>query len=182
MDRRRLYDQIQYLAGDEMKNLMIVALILFAAPQVFAGQDLPQGVNLSDYAGDLSADQADMLLQKLQDNQGKINEYLETSGLPKPLKAFASGRYTVHVGNETLGIVMEDGKLGEIKEGAIENPTSEVWADEDLIKKVATSDDPVGTILEAKKTGELKNKDYGLIPKIKGFLVSVAMKIFSFFT
>lgn len=162
---------------------LVLSLSLSAVPLVFGASEIPQDLNLSKYAGEqIDSEQTQILLQKLQDNQEEINKYLETSGVPEPLKAFASGRYTVHVGNETVGIVMEGGKLEEVKEGGVENPTSEIWADEDLVEKIATSDDPVGAILEAQKTGELKKKDYGLIPKIKGFLMSIALKILSFFT
>jgi len=176
------------LAGDKMKWIilsLILGLSLFAVPLVFGALEIPQDLNLSTYveAGEqIELEQAQVLLQKLQDNQEQINDYLESSGVPAPLMGFASGRYTVHVGNETIGIVMEGGKLEEVKEGGVENPTSEIWADEDLIEKIATSDDPIGTILEAQKTGELKKEDYGLIPKIKGFLMSIALKILSLFT
>lgn len=158
----------------------MIIVVLSAFPSVFAESEIPE--DLSKYAEELEPEQAQMLLQKLRDNQEQINEYMETSGIPAPLKGFASGRYTIHVGDETIGIVMEGGKLEEVMEGGVENPTSEIWADEDLIEKIATSDDPIGTIIEAQKTGELKKEDHGLIPKIKGFLMSIALKILSFFT
>lgn len=159
-----------------MRILLILIIGLSAIPMALCSLEIPQ--NLSEYAGDgIEPEQAQMLLQKLQDNQEQINEYMERSGVPGPLKGFTSGRYIVHIGDETVGIVMEDGKLEEVKEGGLENPTSEIWADEDLVEEIATSDDPIGTITEAQKTGELKKEDYGLIPKIKGFLMSLALKI-----
>ena len=160
--------------------LLVLSLSLSVVPLVVGAQEIPE--NLSMYAGEqIEPEQAQMLLEKLQGNQERINEYLESSDIPAPLKGFTSGRYTVHIGDETVGIVMEGGKLEEVKEGGVENPTSEIWVDEDLMEEIATSDDPVGTILEAQKTGELKKEDYGLIPKIKGFFMSIALKILDLF-
>ncbi|MEE8401644.1 MAG: hypothetical protein V3R86_05780 [Candidatus Hydrothermarchaeaceae archaeon] len=152
---------------------------LFLTPVVLGAEEIPE--DLSKVAGELEPEQVEVLLLKLQENQDEINRYLDSSGIPGPLKGFTSGRYTIHVGNETIGIVMDGGRLEEVMEGGVENPTSELWADEELLEKIATSDDPLGTIIEAQQTGELKKEDYGFIPKIKGFLMSIALKILSYF-
>ena len=46
---------------------------------------------------------AAMLLEKLEGNEDKINEFMESSGVPAPLKGFTSGRYNIHIGEETVG-------------------------------------------------------------------------------
>jgi hypothetical protein len=161
--------------------LLILSFSLFAMPGVLGEEEVPPEAAL--YAGeDFNLEDAQMLLEKLEGNQEEINAYLEGSGIPAPLKGFASGRYNLHIGDETVGVVMEDGKLEEIRGGGVEDPTTEIWADEELIEKIATSDDPVGTILEAQKTGELRKEDHGLVPKIKGFLMSIALKLVDLFT
>lgn len=157
-----------------MSSLVLI-LSLFVIPLVFCEQELPD-------AQQIEPEEAQMLLEKLEGNQERINAYLEGSGIPGPLKGFTSGSYNIHIGDETVGVVMEGGKLEEVKEGGVDNPTTEIWADEELIEKIATSDDPVGTILEAQKTGELRKEDHGLVPKIKGFLMSIALKILDLFT
>ncbi len=165
-----------------MRWTLLLIFILFAVPGVLAEEELPPEAALyAEELGELDPEQAAMLLEKLEGNQDAINEYLESSGIPAPLKGFTSGRYNLHIGDDTVGIVMEDGKLEEVAEGGVEDPTTEIWADEELIEKIATSDDPVGTILEAQKTGELRKEDHGLVPKIKGFLMSIALKILDLF-
>lgn len=159
---------------------LILSFIIFAVPGVLGEEELPPEVAL--YAEDFDPEEAAMLLEKLEGSQDAINEYLESSGIPAPLKGFTSGRYNLHIGNDTVGIVMEGGKLEEVAEGGVSDPTTEIWADEELIEKIATSDDPVGAILEAQKTGELRKEDHGLVPKIKGFLMSIALKILDLFT
>jgi hypothetical protein len=149
-------------------------------PGVLGEGEVPPEAAL--YAGeDFNPEEAAMLLEKLEGNQDAINAYLEGSGIPAPLKGFTSGRYNLHIGNETVGVVMKDGKLEEVAQGGVLDPTTEIWADEELIEKIATSDDPVGAILEAQKTGELRKEDHGLVPKIKGFLMSIALKILDLF-
>jgi hypothetical protein len=154
---------------------LILGLSLFVVPGVLAEEELPPEAAM--LAQNLNPDEAAMLLEELEGSQDKINEYLESSGIPAPLKGFTTGRYNVHIGNETVGVVMEGGKLEEVAEGGVENPTTDIYADEELIGKIANSDDPVGAILEAQKTGELRKEDHGLVPKIKGFLMNIALKI-----
>lgn len=158
-----------------MKLGILLILCIYLMGAVFA-QEAPPEPTLYD-SEDLDPETAAMLLEKLEGDQDSINAYLEGSGIPGPLKGFMSGRYNIHVGNDTIGVVMEDGKLEEVAEGGVENPTTDIYADEELIEKIATSDDPVGAILEAQKTGELKKEDHGLVPKIKGFLMSIVLKI-----
>ena len=158
-----------------MKWTLFLILCLFSLPLVASQEELPPEAAL--YAEDFDPDEAAMLLEKLEGNQDKINEFMESSGIPAPLKGFTSGRYNIHVGEETIGVVMEDGKLEEVAQGGVADPTSDIYADEELIAKIATSDDPVGAILEAQKTGELRKEDHGLVPKIKGFLMNIALKI-----
>lgn len=172
-----------------MKWAILLVLSILLVPTVAGEEDLPEptlyaGEDLSPEEAqkllggeDIDLEEAQMLLEKLEGNQDRINEYLESSGIPAPLKGFTSGRYNLHIGDETVGVVMDGGKLEEVKEGGVENPTTDIYADEELIAEIATSDDPVGVIIEAQKTGELKKEDHGLIPKIKGFLMSIALKI-----
>ncbi len=155
---------------------LILSFSLFVIPVVSGQEELPPEATL--YAGEeLDPEYAAMLLEKLEGNEDAINAYIEDAGIPAPLKGFTSGRYNLHIGNDTVGIVMDGGKLEEVAEGGIENPTTDIYADEELLEKIATSDDPVGAILEAQKTGELRKEDHGLVPKIKGFLMNIALKI-----
>jgi hypothetical protein len=156
--------------------LLILSFSLFVVPVVSGEEEAPPEPTL--YAGEeLDPELAAMLLEKLEGNEDKINAYIEDAGIPAPLKGFTSGRYNLHIGNDTVGMVMEDGKLEEVAEGGIENPTTDIYADEELIEKIVTSDDPLEAVLEAQKTGELRKEDHGLVPKIKGFLMNIALKI-----
>ncbi|MEE9474289.1 MAG: hypothetical protein V3V36_01305, partial [Candidatus Hydrothermarchaeaceae archaeon] len=69
--------------------LIVLGLSLSVAPSVVGAQEIPE--NLSMYAGEqIEPEQARMLLEKLQGNQERINEYLESSSIPAPLKGFTS--------------------------------------------------------------------------------------------
>jgi hypothetical protein len=162
-----------------------ILFFIFLVPFASASSHLASESDLSPeeaaMLAELDLETADVVLAKLEENQDKINEYLEESGIPGPVKGFTSGRYNVHIGDETVGVVMEGGKLEEVAEGGVEDPTTDIYADEELIEKIANSDDPLEAILEAQKTGELRKEDHGLVPKIKGFLMSIALKIADLF-
>ncbi|MBU2560266.1 hypothetical protein KKA03_05165 [archaeon] len=155
---------------------LILSFSLFAVPGVLAEEELPPELAL--YAdGGLDMETAAIVLEKLEENKDAINEYLDSSGIPGPVKGFTSGRYNVHIGDDTIGVVMEGGNLEEVAEGGILNPTTDIYADEEVIEKIVNSGDPLEAILEAKKTGELTKEDHGLVPKIKGFFMDITLKI-----
>ncbi len=159
-------------------SLFVVQPVFCEHEEILAEEGIdPAQAQMLTEGQEIDSYDAAMLLEKLEGNEDKINAFMESSGVPASLKGFTSGRYNIHIGEETVGIVMEDGKLGEVAEGGVENPTTDIYADEELIEKIATSEDPMGTIIEAQKTGELKKEDHGLVPKIKGFLMSIVLKI-----
>jgi hypothetical protein len=129
----------------------------------------------------LLVEEAKNIFQRINESREEYNEYIEAAGIPGPLRGLASGRINLHVGNETIGVVLEGGRLTEVREGGIENPTSEIWTTEEFLDNLTKSEDPVGEILEAQKTGQFKKEDHGLIPKLKGFITGVLLRIIAIF-
>lgn len=115
------------------------------------------------------------LLELVESQQGDFNAYMETSDIPGVLRGFASGRYIVHVDDETVGIVLEDGKITGVRDGGIEDPTNEVWTSREYFDKILASEEAMGLIVAGLNNGEIIKKDYGLGGKIKGRAGLVAM-------
>jgi len=127
----------------------------------------------------IDADSQESFFEIINSSMEEINSYTEKMGVPGILKHLASGRVNINVENETIGLVIEDGRIKEIKEGGLPNPTSEIWTSKDFVENLSNSEDPVGEIISAKKSGVLKKKDKGIFPKLKGFIVDVLLRIAS---
>ncbi|MEE8402337.1 MAG: hypothetical protein V3R93_01145, partial [Candidatus Hydrothermarchaeaceae archaeon] len=117
------------------------------------------------------------LLEMVLDEQGDFNTYMETSNIPGVLRGLASGRYIVHVNGETVGIVVESGMITGVRDGGIEDPTSEVWTSREYFDKVLASDGAMGLVVAGLNNGEIIKKDYGLGGKIKGRTGLVGMRL-----
>jgi cysteine-rich repeat protein len=108
------------------------------------------------------------LLELLKAERDSYNEYMETAEIPGVLRSFASGRYIVHVDDETVGIVLEDGMITEVRDGGIGDPTTEIWTNRDYFDKIYASDGALGLIVAGLANGEIEKKDYGVGGKLKG--------------
>ena len=121
------------------------------------------------------------LLDLLKAEQKGYNEYMETTEIPGVLRGFASGRYIVHVDDEIVGIVLEDGMITQVRDGGIENPSTEVWTSRDYFDKIYASDGALGLIVAGLANGEIEKKDYGIGGKLKGRAGLAAMRISEIF-
>jgi hypothetical protein len=117
------------------------------------------------------------LLELVKDEQKDFNKYMETSEIPGVLRGFASGRYIVHVDDETVGIVLEDGMITGVRDGGLENPTIEVWTSRDYFDKIYSSDGALSLIVAGLNNGEIEKKDYGFGGKMKGRAGLAAMRL-----
>ncbi len=117
----------------------------------------------------------------LVENQDEFNAFMEKAKIPRVIKSFTTGRYIVHVDNETVGIVLEKGRIVEIRKGGIENPTSEVWTSREFIDRLASSKDPIKEFLEGQKRGDFRKEDRTISQKVKSTVMNLLLKIASFF-
>ncbi len=117
------------------------------------------------------------LLELVEDEQEDLNAFVETSNVPGALRGFATGRYIVHVDDETVGIVLEGGKITGIMDGGIEDPTNEIWTSREYFDKIRSSDGAMGLLVAGLNSGEIVKKDYGLGGKIKGRAGLAAMRL-----
>lgn len=108
------------------------------------------------------------LLELVKAEQASYNEYMETGDIPGVMRSFASGRYIVHVDDEIVGIVLEDGMITQVRDGGIEDPTNEIWTSRDYFDKIYASDGALGLIVAGLANGEIEKKDYGFGGKLKG--------------
>ncbi len=117
------------------------------------------------------------LLEMAISQQEDFNVYMETSGVPGALRGLASGRYIVHVDDETIGIVLEDGEIVGVQDGGIEDATNEVWTSREYVDKIRASEGAMGLIVAGLNNGEIIKKDYGLGGKLKGRAGLVGMRL-----
>jgi hypothetical protein len=108
------------------------------------------------------------LLELVKAEQESYNQFMETAEIPGVLRGFASGRYIVHVDDDTIGIVLEGGFITEVRDGGIEDPNTEIWTSWDYLEKIYASDGALGLVVAGLANGEIEKKDYGVGGKLKG--------------
>ena len=75
----------------------------------------------------------------------------------------------------------EDAKITSFQEGEISDPTINAYSDENTVRSIINSGDPVATFQNALDTGTIQIEAVGMGGKIKIGLAKVALKIASFF-
>ncbi len=113
----------------------------------------------------------------INEYKGEVNKYVDEEGIPPGLGMLASARIILHVDDETVGIVIQNGRITDVVRGRIDNPTTEIWTTKDFILDVSTSDDPRGAIVAGLNSGELRKKDYGAANILKGAITSGLIKV-----
>ena len=81
-----------------------------------------------------------------------------------------------------MGLISKDGRITEIKEGEISNPTVRVFVKESTIRSIMHSDDPVTAFQIALKYGEIRVEGVGTVNWIKYSMTSVLGRIVARFT
>jgi|GEM_PF-1248648 len=94
---------------------------------------------------------------------------------------FGKERINAYIENgkeEIIGIVMQDAKVIEFKEGEVQNPTMRMYMDKGTIRKLMT-DPPFA--LEALDKGKIRYEGIGITKQAKVFCVNAGIKIYSWF-
>jgi hypothetical protein len=122
----------------------------------------------------------------------ELNELLQGQELPGLVKTlFGDERVIIHIrmdgtaGENTeefiVSVVTERGILQGVKRGPIENPTLNMYADEETVRNIMTSTDPLRTFRTALDNKEIRYEAVGVVKKVKFGILSVVSKIFSWF-
>ncbi len=117
----------------------------------------------------------------LIENKDEFNSFMEEAKIPGAIKGFTTGRYIVHVDNETVGIVIQGGKIVEVKQGGIENPTSEIWTGREFIEKLRSSKDPIREFMDGQKSGEFRKEDKTIGQKVKSVVMGILLRLSDLF-
>ena len=81
-----------------------------------------------------------------------------------------------------MGLISKDGRITEIKEGEISNPTVKVFVKESTVRSIMHSDDPVTALQIALKYGEIRVEGIGMLNWIRYFTANIFGKIVAKFT
>ncbi len=92
-------------------------------------------------------------------------------GLPSQLSFLASARINLHVGTETVGIIVEDGRISEVVKEGVEDPTTEFKTSRKYFKTIITSERPLRRIKFGLKQGFIAKQDHGIGGRTKGKLL-----------
>jgi hypothetical protein len=88
--------------------------------------------------------------------------------LPGPLASLASAKINLHVGTETVGIVVEDGKISEVVKDGFKKPTTEIKTSRKYFNSILTSKKPLKRIKFGLRKGFIVKRDRGVRGKAKG--------------
>ncbi len=125
----------------------------------------------------LSAEPERSVYDIINEYKSEVNKYVDEEGIPPGLGMLASARIILHVDDETVGIIIQNGRITDVVRGRIDNPTTEIWMTKDFILDVSTSDDPRGALVAALNSGELRKKDYGTANILKGAITFGLIKV-----
>lgn len=145
-----------------MKKIYLGLMVLLLVSSVFAQTDLTKELE-----------------NNWKEIQGK-----ELPGFVKTL--FGNERIniklTINEGQEiVLGLVTEDGKFKQIKIGAVEKPTLNVYGTDKVINEIKDSDNPLAAFRKALDEEKIKYSAIGITKKIKFGVISFSLRVASWF-
>ncbi|NPV61635.1 MAG: hypothetical protein HPY61_03225 [Methanotrichaceae archaeon] len=115
-----------------------------------------------------------MALVDLNNLQSSIDSYNQKiDQAPSVLKALLGDErmdITILLNNSSTiqwGFETRDAKIVRAESGVIENPTIEVYAQEDAIRRIENSNDPAAAYKEAEKAGQVKIQGNTLGARLK---------------
>jgi len=112
------------------------------------------------------------LVKGRQDGFSKSLERISSSG---PASRLSSARINLYVGAEVAGIVLENGKITEVVNGKLENPTVEFKTSRGFFASILKSDNPAKRINYGIKNAFIVMRWHGLINKAKGRIMTEAL-------
>jgi hypothetical protein len=149
----------------KFKVLLVFALTMLFVPSVLAQSHEEEEIS------------PDILAFVLQQKQAEINEGLAGANIPGPLKAFLNGKYNIVIDDTTIGIEMAGGKMKTVQDGGLAKPTTTFYTTGETFTQIVLSDDKMGAVLQNLQNGNIKREDHSIGAKVKGTVLSFALKL-----
>jgi len=99
--------------------------------------------------------------------------------LPIISELFANERINLHLGKENYSVVTVDKQIEKIYGGLLEDESVNIYADQDVIDKIANGE---LTIIEALESGKIRYEAVGLFNSLKFGIATFFFNIYSFFS
>ena len=96
--------------------------------------------------------------------------------LPSQLSFLTSARINLHVGTETVGMVVGDGKIIEVVKEGVKDPTIEFKTSRKYFNTIVTSQRPLKRIKFGLGQGFIVKRDHGIKGKVTGELLKRAIE------
>ncbi|ABO35659.1 conserved hypothetical protein [Methanococcus maripaludis C5] len=127
----------------------------------------------------LISDSSD-LFSKMKTIAMKYAENLEDIPFATNIASNERINLNVDMGEEDLliSIIVIDGKITSFEKGSLDDATMNVYTDENTVREILDSDNPVSSAQTALKAGNIKMEGVGLVNSIK---ISIANILMSFF-
>lgn len=154
-----------------------VASVLITAILVVAMSGLAPAAVGTNGESDLFNDMKP-LVEVYNDNVGNVPLVTSLIGEER-----INGQISLNDGSVLSLAIMtaEDAKITSFEEGEIPDPTINAYSDEDTVRSIIISADPVATFQSALDNGAIRIEGVGMGGKIKIGMAKVALKIASFF-
>lgn len=145
--------------------LFILLAVLLVIPAVGQLEDL-----LSQYNINISDENINSLIAEYNEN---ISDQLPSA----LINTFGNERINAEISGETIGVVLEDGKILELQKGPVENPTLEIEVSEEAINSLLSQETPEESFALAQELLKSKEIDYRGV----GFFSRIKFAIVKFF-
>lgn len=91
-----------------------------------------------------------------------------TDKVPGAVKSLIGGqRINLHIEDQTYSMEMKKAKIESLEKGELENPSLEVWADQEDVEQLNNSDNPGQELRKKLNNGDIKYKKYGFVNRIR---------------
>ncbi len=153
-----------------MRAILILLILLLSLQSALAIEGLEQLANINIEGVDLSS----AILS--------YNDNISNSVPPALLAVFGNERINLNISGEIVGVALEDGKVVNVTEGAIPNPTLNFTVTQKAIEElsVATSTEAIiATAQDLLKSKEVDYKGVGA-SGFKYTLIKILQKIYFF--
>lgn len=149
-----------------MKKLFLFFIISISLISTVAAGQVDES-----YSAEVEVQSVYELMKTYQEKQDT-----DASGLAAKFAFLASVRLNLHVGDEIVGVVMEGGKISEVREGGLDDPAMELKTSRKYFNSIATSEQPLKRIKYGLDQGFVTKRSHGIGGKSKDRVMERAIK------
>jgi len=147
--------------GRGLKLFLVVILMVFLTP-------IAQAQTIEEFSFE---DIKMFIEEQYNPNVDKLPSFIKNF--------FGNERMNVYIDGIVVGLVSKDGRIIEVKEGEISNPTVKVFVKESTAGSIMHSDDPVTAFQIALKYGEIRVEGVRVVNWVKYSMANVITRIVS---